>query len=150
VRPHVGWYRAPVPEREVLRNVPWPFPAAVFPDNLGVVVQRTVLSGDLPALVVIHDADNDWVVGDGINDPNAPDACVVAHMSHVVGQDSSVSHWPTCRQGVMHSDENLVSRGLGLHISTTTGRSRLPARRRTRDSGTYARPCLREIIRPAV
>jgi hypothetical protein len=39
------------------------------------VVQRTVARGELPALVVVHDAEDYWLVGDGVGDPNLPDAC---------------------------------------------------------------------------
>ncbi|MFF0579847.1 hypothetical protein [Streptosporangium saharense] len=42
---------------EVVRRVP-------FPSELGAVVQRTVLSGEFPVLVVIHDDDDDWLIGD--------------------------------------------------------------------------------------
>jgi hypothetical protein len=77
--------------REVARHIPWPFPGDRFPENLGVVVQRTVLSGELPARLVIHDSENDWCVGEGMNDPNVPGASVVAHMTHVLEWNSSVS-----------------------------------------------------------
>lgn len=40
-------------------------PVAAFPETPGAVVQRTVLSGDLPARLVVHDSGNDWCVGDG-------------------------------------------------------------------------------------
>ena len=40
---------------------------------------------------VIHDDDNSWIVGDGVNDPNEPGACVVGHISHVVEWNSSVA-----------------------------------------------------------
>jgi hypothetical protein len=78
-------------DREVARHVPWPFPDGCFPPNLGVVVQRTVLNGELPALLLIHDDENDWCVGDDVNDPNAPGASVIAHMTHVLARDASVS-----------------------------------------------------------
>jgi hypothetical protein len=54
--------------------VPFPFPDSPFPPQLGAVVQRTVADGVLPALTVIHTADNSWIVLDGVNDPNADDA----------------------------------------------------------------------------
>ena len=77
--------------REVTRYVAWPFPDGHFPGNLGAVIQRTVLRGELPARLVVHSSENDWCVGDGVNDPNAPDACVVAHIGHVVARNSSVA-----------------------------------------------------------
>lgn len=75
----------------MVRRLPFPFPDATFPAELGAVIQRTVLSGELPAREVIHTADNSWAVGDGVNDPNGPGASVVAHMAHVVERNSSVS-----------------------------------------------------------
>jgi hypothetical protein len=76
---------------EVTRYFAWPFPGGRFPDNLGAVIQRTILSGELPVRLVVHDSENDWRVGDGVNDPNTPEACVVAHIGHVVASDSSVA-----------------------------------------------------------
>lgn len=72
------------------RRVPWPFPDGRFPEDLGAVVQRTVLEGELPALVVAHAADGDWMVGDGVTDPNGPGASVATHIRHVVDRDPSV------------------------------------------------------------
>jgi hypothetical protein len=77
--------------RELVRDQPWPFSDGRFPAQLGVVVQQTVLAGDLPALLVVHDDENDWLIGDGTNDPNLPGASVIAHMSHIVDQNSSVA-----------------------------------------------------------
>jgi hypothetical protein len=77
--------------REVFRDLPFPFPKDEFPSDLGAVIQRTVFNGDLPAREVVHDADNSWAVGDGVNDPNEPGACVVGHMLHVVERNSSVA-----------------------------------------------------------
>jgi len=62
------------------RDVPFPFPDGRFPASLGAVVQRTVASGELPALVVIHDDENDWLVGDGVNDPDADSASIIFHI----------------------------------------------------------------------
>jgi hypothetical protein len=91
---------------EVAGHVWWPFPGGCFPGDLGAVVQRTVLSGELPARLVIHDDEGDWCVGDGVNDPNVPGACVVAHMAHVLARDPSVSGlaslppgWAAARDG---------------------------------------------------
>jgi hypothetical protein len=74
----------------VERYVPFPFPGERFPDDLGAVIQRTVLDGQHPARYVGHTAENDWVVGDGVDDPNADGACVAAHIRHVVDQDASL------------------------------------------------------------
>ena len=72
-------------------DLPFPFPNDEFPPNLGAVIQRTVFYGQLPAREVIHDTDNMWLVGDGINDPNEPEACIVGHIHHVVELNSSVA-----------------------------------------------------------
>jgi hypothetical protein len=93
-------------DSEAARRIPWPFPDGRFPANLGAVIQQTVLSGALPARLVIHDQDDDWSVGDGVNDPNAPGACAVAHMAHVLDRNSSVAGlaslppgWAATREG---------------------------------------------------
>jgi len=75
----------------MFRDPPFPFPEGVFPPNLGAVVQRRVLSGELPAREVIHTDDNSWAVCELVHDPNAPGEAVVAHMSHVVERNSSVA-----------------------------------------------------------
>ena len=77
---------------EMFRELPFPYPGGVFPKQLGAVVQKTVLSGEEPARLVIHTQDNSWLVGDGINDPNEPGACVATHIWHVIEKDRSVSH----------------------------------------------------------
>lgn len=77
--------------REMIRRMPFPFPDGRFPPELGAVIQRTVLDGLEPAREVIHDAENDWVVGDGITDPNRPGASVASHIGHVVQRNSSVA-----------------------------------------------------------
>jgi hypothetical protein len=76
---------------EMLRYVPWPFPEGVFPADLGAVVQRTVLEGSMPALLVEHDADGGWSIGDDVNDPNEPDACIATHIWHAIERNSSIS-----------------------------------------------------------
>jgi hypothetical protein len=73
------------------RGLPWPFEGNAFPAALGAVVQKTVLDGVLPALVVGHTRDGDWYVGDGLNDPNEPGAVVATHVSHVIELNSSVA-----------------------------------------------------------
>ena len=59
-------------------------------EDLCAVVQRTILSGERPARSVIRDDENDWCVGDDVNDPNVARASVIAHMTHVLARDSSV------------------------------------------------------------
>ena len=78
-------------EREMLQHVPFPFPDGRFPAKLGAVVQRRVLSGELPAREVIHTEENSWLVGDLVHDPNEPGECIVTHISHVVERNSSVA-----------------------------------------------------------
>lgn len=92
---------------EMIRQMPFPFVDGRFPPELGAVIQRTVLDGYEPAREVIHDEDN-WVVGDGITDPNLPGASVASHMRHVSERNSSVAE--------------LVSLPIG-HIATREGRA---------------------------
>jgi hypothetical protein len=72
-------------------SLPFPFEGDVFPRTLGAVVQRSVLNGEQPAREVVHADDGSWLVSDGVNDPNEPDAATVAHMWHVIELDSSVA-----------------------------------------------------------
>lgn len=47
--------------REMFQHRPFPFPDGRFPQDLGAVIQKTVLEGKEPATVVIHTEDNlDW------------------------------------------------------------------------------------------
>ena len=75
----------------MFQHRPWPFADDQFPRELGAVVQRTVLSGERPALVVIHTEDNGWVVGDDTTDPNEPDACIATHIWHAIERNSSIA-----------------------------------------------------------
>ncbi|BCY11926.1 hypothetical protein [Actinoplanes sp. L3-i22] len=84
---------------QILRNVAFPFPDARFPDRLGVVVQRTVLEGREPVRVVIHDEENDWLVGDGVTDPNLPGATVLACISQIAAADPAVADLATLPVG---------------------------------------------------
>jgi hypothetical protein len=77
--------------RDMVRVVRWPFPDGRFPPELGAVVMRSVLDGRRPALHVWHSPDNDWAIGDGIDDPNEPGACVATHIGHVVALDPSIA-----------------------------------------------------------
>ena len=76
---------------EMRQHVPFPFPDQRLRVELGAVVQETVLGGQLPARLVVHTDDNNWMVGDGVNDPNESGACIATHMSHVVARDGSVA-----------------------------------------------------------
>ena len=84
---------------EVSRSVDFPFPGDRFPEKLGAVVQRTVLDGREPARVVIHDSDGDWLVGDGINDPNLSGACVMACLHCICDADPSITSLATLPVG---------------------------------------------------
>lgn len=76
-------------EADMVRHLPFPFSDGRFPPELGAVVQRTVLEGHEPARTVSHTEENDWLVGDGVNDPNLPDAAVATHLWHVIQQTPS-------------------------------------------------------------
>jgi hypothetical protein len=76
---------------EVVSGVPWPYPGGRFPDALGAVVQRTVLDGEEPARAVVHDSDDDWLVSDGVNDPNLPGAAVLVCIRHLADADPTLA-----------------------------------------------------------
>ena len=80
-------------------TVPFPFEGDVFPERLGAMVARTVLSGRLPALQVVHTPENAWLVLDGVNDPNEPDALTSTHMASVVARDPSIAELATLHVG---------------------------------------------------
>lgn len=80
-----------MPAHEVFRYLPGPYADETFPANLGAVVMKSVLSGERPALQVVHFPDGSWAVADGVDDPNLADAAVVAGMQHVVAHNSSVA-----------------------------------------------------------
>jgi len=86
----------------------------VLPGDLGAVIRRTVLSGELPAWLVIHEDETDWCVGDDVNDPDVPGASVIAHMTHVLARGSSVPElasfppgWAAARTGTGQPWERL-------------------------------------------
>ena len=90
--PDVTGQSSPVDQgAEMFRHLSFPFEGDVFPPNLGAVIQLTVLHGDEPAREVVHARDGSWLVGDGINDPNAPGAAVASHMVHAVERNSSIA-----------------------------------------------------------
>lgn len=86
---------------EMDRHIPFPFPGGAFPATLGAVVQLTVLHQVEPARLVVHDIDGDWAIGDGVNDPNLPDACVAAHIAHVLTLDPTLAALATLPPGHM-------------------------------------------------
>ena len=90
---------AGVPSNGTPPEMPFPFAGDVFPERLGALVARTVLSGQLPALQVVHTPENAWLVLDGVNDPNAADACVPTHMASVVARDPSIAELATLPVG---------------------------------------------------
>lgn len=85
--------------REMFQHLPFPFHDDHFPDSLGAVVQRTVLSGELPALEVVHTPDGSWAVGDGVNDPNLPGASIATHIWHAIATNSSIATLATLPPG---------------------------------------------------
>ncbi|MET8782295.1 hypothetical protein [Streptomyces sp. NPDC004589] len=64
-------------------DVSWPFESNAFPEGLLAIVQRTVSDGHFPALAVIHDDEDDWLVSDDIHDPNEEEASGILHLDHV-------------------------------------------------------------------
>ncbi len=97
-------------------ELPFPSEDRDFPADLGAIVQRSVLDGIQPARVVIHDADNDWLVGDGMTDPNAPDACVVARLRHIADRDPTVADLVSLPAGhIAERDDEDASWRISLH-----------------------------------
>jgi hypothetical protein len=86
-------------DREMFQRMPWPFPNDSFPPSLGAVVQRTVLDGTMPALVVGHTADGSWFVGDDVNDPNTRGAAIATHIGHAIALNSSIAGLATLPPG---------------------------------------------------
>jgi hypothetical protein len=86
-------------------TLPWPFPGDVFPQDLGAVVMRTVLSGKAPALQVIHTEDGHWGIADGLGNPNRN--LEATHIWHVVGMDRTLAELATLPPG-RQADRNSV------------------------------------------
>lgn len=76
---------------EMFRHMEFPFPGGRFPPELAAVTQQTVLEGKQPALLIVHTAGNDWLVGDGVSDPNLPSAASGTHLSHLLVLDPSLA-----------------------------------------------------------
>jgi hypothetical protein len=75
----------------MFQRLPFPFDDGRFPAQLGAVVQLTVLTGEMPALEVIHAPDGSWAVADGVNDPNLAGASRATHIAHVIALNSSIA-----------------------------------------------------------
>jgi hypothetical protein len=84
---------------DLVRRFSFPFPSGRFPPELGAVVQRSILEGREPARIVVHDADGDWTVADGVNDPNEPRSTLVTHMRHVIELDSTAAELSSMAPG---------------------------------------------------
>ncbi|HEX4901510.1 MAG TPA: hypothetical protein VFV42_01785 [Acidimicrobiales bacterium] len=84
---------------DMVRHLPFPFPDDEFPAELGAVVQRSVLDGVEPAREVIHTDEGDWLIGDGVNDPNVPGASVATHIWHAIERNSSIAALADLRPG---------------------------------------------------
>ena len=93
---------------EMFRHLPWPFRDNRFPLDLGATVQRTVLDGEMPALLVVHTVGGDWAIGDGTNDPNIPGASVATHIWHAIDRNSSIT-------GLAHLAPGQQARRLSPH-----------------------------------
>jgi len=85
------------------------------------------MAGEQPARLVIHSSDNDWMIGDGINDPNGPDGSIATHLGHALSWNSSLRNLstslrhqalaPVCSDGALSMVEG------GLLIQTLLGSS---------------------------
>jgi len=84
---------------EIHQHLPFPFRGGQFPNNLGAVVQGTVLSGDVPAREVVHTTDGSWLIGDGVSDLKLPGASMLSHISHAVQWNSSIAELATMGPG---------------------------------------------------
>lgn len=82
--------RSPLMGAEMERFVEFPFPDERFPDELGAVVQRTILDEGQAVRYVGHTHENDWCLSDGVTDPNAPGATVAVHIRHVIDHDPTL------------------------------------------------------------
>lgn len=80
---------------DMFQTRPWPFERDRFPEDLGAVVMKTVLNGDLPALQFVHTRDNSWLIADGVSDPNASGACIATHIRHVLNLDPGLEELAT-------------------------------------------------------
>lgn len=86
---------------EMHREMPWPFPDDRFPEGLGAVVMKSVLSGERPVLQVLHDPDNGWGFADGVDDPNTPGGAVAAHINHLTRLDPTLAEMAKLPPGAL-------------------------------------------------
>ncbi|MGQ5648452.1 hypothetical protein ACUJ8H_00050 [Streptomyces sp. EKR5.2] len=77
----------------------WPYRGGAFPEGLLAIVQRTVSEAQFPALTVIHDEEDDWLVCDDVHDPNEDGASTVQHLHHVLALDPSLAELVTMPPG---------------------------------------------------
>jgi hypothetical protein len=87
--------------QNLVRRLWWPYPGGRFPVNLGALVQRTILDGQEPVRVVVHDRVRDWGVGDGIDDPDQPGASVVSSMWRLADADPTLQELATMAPGTL-------------------------------------------------
>lgn len=73
------------------------------------VMQRTIINGEMPALIVVHDDEGDWLIGDGVNDPNEDGACGIYHLSQVVSLDESLAEVMNLPAGFAATRESISS-----------------------------------------
>lgn len=76
--PHTAGH-SPEDAHEVERFIQWPFPDGVFPEDLGVIAHRSLLTGQASPYYVSHDDDGSWQVLDE-DSPAEADAAVISCM----------------------------------------------------------------------
>lgn len=86
---------------EMHREMPRPFPNERFPEGLGAVVMKSVLSGERPVLQVLHDPENGWGFADGVDDPNTPGGAVAAHITHLTRLDPTLAEMAKLPPGAL-------------------------------------------------
>lgn len=67
----------------VTPHAAWPFDGGTFPTDLGVVAQRSLLTGAESPRLVVHDHDGWWQALDGVSPPD-PETAVIACMTCLV------------------------------------------------------------------
>ncbi|MFD3509136.1 DUF4265 domain-containing protein [Nocardia sp. NPDC058666] len=70
-----------------------------FPHDLAAYVYNTVATGELPARVVVHDPDGEWIISDGSDAPLGVDTATILHIHHVLDTDSSLAELATLAPG---------------------------------------------------
>ena len=92
---------------EMERFVDFPFPDERFPDELGAVIQRSILDEGELVRYVGHTPENEWCLSDGVTDPNAPAASVAAHIRHLVDRDPTLESLASLPVGFQAERESL-------------------------------------------